>query len=146
MGMLNCIDSAACFWRRWVPTRPKSRLRLAKPSELQRSRSRFRWRNARKQPMRSTFARKRADQEDLDSDYLFADSSTALAHSPNIYNRGQPPQEYWRCACSVPKRLFRGYHPKMDLWFHLKWSPDEVQTNELTAATIANNYIERLAI
>ena len=45
-----------------------------KPSESQRSRIRFRTRNAPKQPTRNTVAKKRAAQEDVDSDYLFGNS------------------------------------------------------------------------
>jgi len=41
-GVPNCTGSALCFLRLFVPTRPKLRLRCAKPSESQRSRSRFR--------------------------------------------------------------------------------------------------------
>jgi hypothetical protein len=36
-----CTGSAVCFSRLWVRTRPKLRLRSAKPSESQRSRSQF---------------------------------------------------------------------------------------------------------
>ena len=43
-----------------VLTRPKLRLHFAKPSESQRSRSRFRWRHAQKQPTQNTVAKKRA--------------------------------------------------------------------------------------
>ena len=46
-----------------------------KPSKPQRSRSRFLYRNAQKQPTRNTAARKRAGQEDVDSAYLFGDFS-----------------------------------------------------------------------
>ena len=42
IGVPNCIGFAVCFSRLWVLTRPKLRLRSAKPSESQRSRSRFR--------------------------------------------------------------------------------------------------------
>jgi hypothetical protein len=48
------------------------RLRSVKPSKSQRSRSRFLWRNAQKQPMQNIVAKKRARREDVDSDYLFA--------------------------------------------------------------------------
>ncbi len=41
-GVPNCTGSAVCFSRLLVLTRPKLRLRSAKPSESQRSRSRFR--------------------------------------------------------------------------------------------------------
>ena len=42
VGAPDCTDFAVCFSRLWVLTRPKLRLRSAKPSESQRSRSRFR--------------------------------------------------------------------------------------------------------
>jgi len=46
-------------------------LHFAKLSESQRSRSRFGWRNAQKQPTQNTAAKKRAGWEDVDFDYLF---------------------------------------------------------------------------
>src|SRR6516162_299019 len=57
---------------------PELKLRFAQPSESQRSRNRFRYRNAPKQPTRNIVDKKRAGQEDLDSDYLFANSSSFL--------------------------------------------------------------------
>ena len=42
-GVPNCTGFAVCFSRLWVLTRPKLRLRSAKPSEPQGSRSRFHW-------------------------------------------------------------------------------------------------------
>jgi hypothetical protein len=51
--------------------RPGLRLRCAQLSELQRSRSRFRCRNAPKQPTQNTVVKKRARQLAVDSDYLF---------------------------------------------------------------------------
>jgi serine/threonine protein kinase len=53
-GAPNCTGCAESFWRPWVVRRRKSRLRFVKPSESPRSRSRFRWRNARRQPTQST--------------------------------------------------------------------------------------------
>jgi|ERR1700752_1603142 hypothetical protein len=50
IALLTCTGFAVCFSRRWVPRKPKLRLRSAKPSESQRSRSRFRCRNAQRQP------------------------------------------------------------------------------------------------
>ena len=47
-----------CVSPAWVLTRAKLRLRSAKPSESQRSRSRFRLKNARKQPTQNTAAKK----------------------------------------------------------------------------------------
>ena len=41
------------------------------PSESQRSRIRFHWRHAQKQPTRNTVAKKQAGQEDVDSNYLY---------------------------------------------------------------------------
>src|SRR5208282_276191 len=73
--MPNCTGSAVCFSRPWVLTRRKLRLRSAKPSESQRSRSRFHCRNAPKQLTQNTIAKKQAGQEDTDSDYLFGDCS-----------------------------------------------------------------------
>src|SRR4029077_10799512 len=52
--------------------RPKLRPRSAKPSESQGSRSRFRYRNALKEPTQNIAGKKRAGQQDVDSDYLFA--------------------------------------------------------------------------
>ena len=57
-GLPNCTGSAVCFSRLLVLRRPKLRLRSAKPSKSQRSRSRFRWRNARKQPTQNTARQK----------------------------------------------------------------------------------------
>ena len=73
-GLPNYTGFVVYFSRLWAPMNPKLRLRSAKPSESQRSRSRFRWRNARKQPMRNIAGKKRAAQEDVDSDYLFVDA------------------------------------------------------------------------
>jgi hypothetical protein len=71
IGLPNCAGSAACFSRPLVLTRPKSRPHSAKPSESQRSRNRFRYRNAPKEPTQNTVGKKRARQKDVDSDYLF---------------------------------------------------------------------------
>ena len=70
-GAPNCNGSAVCFLPPWMPPRPRLRLHFEKPSESQGSKGRFRWRNAPKQPTRNTVAKKRAGQEDTDSDYLF---------------------------------------------------------------------------
>jgi tetratricopeptide (TPR) repeat protein len=70
-GLPNCIGYGACFSRLWVLRRPKLRIRSRKPSESQRSRRRFRRRNAQKQPTWNTVAKERAGQEDVDSDCLF---------------------------------------------------------------------------
>jgi hypothetical protein len=50
----------------------RSKSRLPSALESLRSRSRFRWRNAPKELTRNTAAKKRAGEEDVDSDYLFA--------------------------------------------------------------------------
>src|SRR6516164_4673793 len=64
-GVPNCTGSAGCFSWLWAPTKYKFRLRSLKPSESQRSRSRFHWRNAPKQPTQNTVAKKRAHHEDV---------------------------------------------------------------------------------
>jgi hypothetical protein len=51
-----------------VLPRQKLRLRSTRLSESQRSRSRFHWRNAQKQPTRNIADKKRARREDADSD------------------------------------------------------------------------------
>src|ERR1700751_2658205 len=71
IGLPNCTGSAGCFSRLWVLTRRKLRPRSVQPSERQRSRNRFRWRNVRKQPTQNTAAKKRQPQEARGSDYLF---------------------------------------------------------------------------
>ena len=76
--MPNYTGSAVYFSLPWVPRRPKSRQRSAKPSEPQRSRSRFRWRNAPKEPTQNIVARKRVQREDVDSDYHFGRSCISL--------------------------------------------------------------------
>ena len=53
-GVPNCTGSGVCFSRLWVLRRTKLRIRSAMPSEPQRSRIRFHWRNAQKQPTRNT--------------------------------------------------------------------------------------------
>jgi hypothetical protein len=58
-----------------VLTRLKLKLRSVQPSESQRIKSRFRLRNAQKQPMQNIAGKKRARQEGMDSDYLFDSSS-----------------------------------------------------------------------
>ena len=63
---LDCTGSAVCFSRLWVPRRAKLSLHFAKLSESQRSRSRFRWKNAQKRPTQNIAGKKRAGQEDLD--------------------------------------------------------------------------------
>jgi len=73
--MPNCTGSVESFSRLLVPMRPKLKLPFRKPSESQRTRNRFRWRNAPKQPAQNTVAKKRAGQEDVDSDYPFGNSS-----------------------------------------------------------------------
>jgi hypothetical protein len=57
-GVSNCIGSEVFFSRLWVLRRPKLRLHFAKRSESQRSRSRFRWRNALKLPTQNIAAKK----------------------------------------------------------------------------------------
>ena len=52
--------------------KPKLRLRSAKPLESQRSRNRFRSRNAPKEPTQNTAAKKPDGQEGVDSGCLFA--------------------------------------------------------------------------
>jgi hypothetical protein len=69
-GVPNCAGSVVYFSRLWVLRRPKLRLRSAQPSKSQRSRSRFHWRHAQKQPTRNTVAKKQAGQEDVESIYL----------------------------------------------------------------------------
>jgi len=64
IGVPNCTVFAVCFSRPWVPTRLKLRVRSAKPLESQRSRSRFRSRNAQKQATQNTVGKKRPGQED----------------------------------------------------------------------------------
>jgi hypothetical protein len=56
---------------------------FARPSESQKTRNRFSWRNAQKQPTRNTVAKKRAGREDVDSDYLFGNFLAALRVSFN---------------------------------------------------------------
>src|SRR6516162_900265 len=86
-GVPNCTGSAGCFSRLWAPTRYKFRLRSAKPSESQRSRSRFHWRNAQKQPTRNISAKKGTHQEDLDSGYLFSNRLQHLLSSAGLLPR-----------------------------------------------------------
>ena len=64
---------AVFFSRLWALTRPRLNPRFARPSESQRSRNRFCGRNAPKQRTQNTVAKKRAPQEDVDSDSLFDD-------------------------------------------------------------------------
>src|SRR5262249_39128922 len=68
--------SGVCFSRLWVLRRPKLRLRSGPPLAQQRSRSRFRWRDAPRQRTPNTVAKKRADQEDVDFDYLFGNAQS----------------------------------------------------------------------
>jgi hypothetical protein len=49
----------------------KLNLRFARPSESQKSRNRFCWRNAPKQRTQNIFGKKRAPHEDVDSGSLF---------------------------------------------------------------------------
>jgi hypothetical protein len=59
-GVPTCTGFAVCFSPLWVLTRPKLRLRSAKPSAPQGSRSRFRWRDARKQATQNIGGERRA--------------------------------------------------------------------------------------
>src|SRR5260370_16978542 len=70
-SVTNCTGFAVCLSRLWVLRRPKLRLRSAQPSTPDGCRSRFHWRNGQKQPTQNIAAKKRARQEDADSDYLF---------------------------------------------------------------------------
>ena len=67
------------------------RLHFAKPSESHESRNRFRYRNAQKQPTQNTVAKKRAGQEDVDSDHLFANSLErhAFRYNPCLLPAGR---------------------------------------------------------
>jgi hypothetical protein len=64
------------FSRLWVLRRPKLRLRFAKRSESQRSRSRFHWRNALKLPTQNIAAKKWVQWENMESDYLFGNAQS----------------------------------------------------------------------
>ena len=59
-------------------TKLKLRLPSPQPSEPQRSRSRFLWHNEPKQATQNTVVKKRAGQEDVDSDYLFVDAKREM--------------------------------------------------------------------
>ena len=78
----DCTGCAVCFWRPWVLTRPKLKFRFAQPSESQRSRSRFRSRNAPKEPTQNIAGEKGAGQEDVDSDSYIA---SPLRSPPSYY-------------------------------------------------------------
>jgi ATP dependent DNA ligase domain len=67
-----CIGFAACFLRLWVLRRHKLKIHFAKLSGQQNSRSRFHLRNAQKLVALNTAVKRRAGQEDAESDYLFA--------------------------------------------------------------------------
>jgi hypothetical protein len=77
--------SWGCFWRPWVLTRLKLRLRSVKPSAQLSGGNRFHLSNARKQATQNTAGKRRARQEDVDSDYLLANSSGSLP-----FNRSTP--------------------------------------------------------
>ena len=100
-GMPNCTGSAVCFSQLLVLKRRRLRPRSAQPSLPQRSRSRFHWRNALKQPTRNIGGKKRVRQEDVDSDYLFGGSRSSphfdkLRSLSGIYRRALPsmPSEF----------------------------------------------------
>ena len=63
---------------------PQMKLRFAKPSEPQRSRSRFCLRNAHRPATQNTVAKKQAGQEDADSDYLFGSFLQLLAFRSRV--------------------------------------------------------------
>jgi hypothetical protein len=67
-GVPNCTGCAVYFSRQSVLMGPELKLRFAQPSESQRSRNRFRYRNARNQPTQNIAAKERTLREDLDSD------------------------------------------------------------------------------
>jgi hypothetical protein len=67
----NRTGYAVCFSRLWVLTRPRLRLRFAKPLESPRNRNPFRERNARAQLRQNMPDKKQAVQEEVDSDCLF---------------------------------------------------------------------------
>src|ERR1700722_4452511 len=82
-GVQNCTGCAPCFLRLSVLRRHKLRLRSAKPSRLQESRSRFHWRRAQKQPTQNIVAKERVLQEVVDSDYRFGSVAVVRADSPH---------------------------------------------------------------
>ena len=91
-GTLNCTGCAASFSRLQVPTRAKSRLRSAIPSKSQESRNHFRLKSAQKQPTRNLVTKKRAGQEDVDSDYRFASYFHRFAFRSNILSEDRTQQ------------------------------------------------------
>ena len=86
-----------------MPTKPKLRLRCALPSKLQRSRSRFRYRNAQKQPTQNTVAKKRAGQEDAGSVCLFANRAGVADDLPAHVARSLTAGV--RIVCDIVKSL-----------------------------------------
>src|SRR6201995_4629108 len=95
-GVPNCAVSVA-FSRLWVLRRPKLRLRSARPSKSQRSRSRFHWRHAQKQPTRNTVAKKQAGQEDVDSTCLFVEMIARPRVAPFMTDYFIPKLHVYRC-------------------------------------------------
>src|SRR5450631_3646083 len=71
----NCTGYAVCFSRLLALTRAKLKLRFTKPSESQRSRSRFHSRNGRKHLTQNTAIKRRTLRENVDSGCLFVDAS-----------------------------------------------------------------------
>jgi hypothetical protein len=73
-----CIGFAACFLRLWVLRRHKLKIHFAKLSGQQNSRSRSCYKTVQEQRTLNTAAKKRAGQQDVDSDYLFGSFLAAL--------------------------------------------------------------------
>jgi hypothetical protein len=78
------------------------RLRSAQPSESQRSRNRFRYRNVQRQPTQNTVGKKQAGWEDVDSDYRFGNFRAALYLS--FKGQGEPDS----FSISAEKGVLRG--------------------------------------
>jgi hypothetical protein len=82
------------------------RLRSAQPSKSQKSRSRFHWQHAQKQPTRNTVAKKQAGQEDLESIYLLIE----LIARPRVGSGLPPhnPSELGAGVAPTSTKLFSG--------------------------------------
>jgi hypothetical protein len=90
-GVPTCIGFAVCFSPLWVRTRSKLGLRSAKPSTPQGSRSRFRWRDARKQATQNIGGERRACQEyvrRLTSDLRISEAHAAAENLLLLTRRG----------------------------------------------------------
>src|SRR6516162_9937759 len=121
--MPSCTCFAVCSSLLLAPPNLKLRLPSVKPSVRPSSRSRFHWRSVQKQPTRNIAGKERAGQEEVDSDYVFGNSSNSWMRlnlqrsqggccsscgSTSLIQAGPPPAGSLQYANESLRRRFLG--------------------------------------